>query len=251
MIPTNELEARERVVLRKSLAIARDAFASNRIEMPGTSRRFRAETRYDDRTHHLSVSVLNPRSDHGTVTACSDSKRFRLEIQPFNERASTPLVTIEARRPRNEIAPGPGRDSIVGQIDRMMEWTNAPADPGRKERRASLAVALGAHLHAEGYTHDVIGVPMIWLGTPWEQGLVGIPEGKMPIRTFEQERALRSFCDRHRDVVEAVIGDDPTCTMEATYVDASNRTRMSFDLTTRVRFRARPMDAMEAMRRMG
>jgi hypothetical protein len=39
--------------------------------------------------------------------------------------------------------------------------------------------------------------------------------------------------------------------MEATYVDASNRTRMKFDLTTRVRFRAWPMDAMEAMRRMG
>lgn len=250
MIPTNDLPAAERSILRRTLAIAREAFERNRIDVARPCRRFRAEVRYDDRTHHLAASAVHARSDHGTIAAASDAKRFRLELQPFNERAKTPLVVIESQRPRDLDAPMPDREAILSEIDRLVRWANGPADPNRHDLRARLSALLGAQLHQEGLPRVEGESYHVTLGNQWRAGTVGV-EGDMMLRLNpEQHRILRSFTDRNRDLITQILGVRQNFEISSAVYERSGRTRIVFDMTSQITIRAVPTDPLEAMRRI-
>lgn len=250
MIPTNDLPAAERSVLRRTLAIAREAFERNRVDVARPCRRFRAEVRYDDRTHHLAASAVHARSDHGTIAAVSDAKRFKLELQPFNERAKTPLVVVESLRPRDLDAPIPDRDAILSEIDRLLHWANGSADPNRFYLRARLSALLGAQLQQDGLPTVEGEYYHITLGNQWRAGTVWVEGDLMLQLSNEQHRILRSFTDRNRDLITQILGVKQNFEISSSVYERSGRTRIVFDMTSQITIRAVPTDPLEAMRRI-
>jgi hypothetical protein len=237
------------VPLRKTIAIAREALADRIPFTLSKSKNYVASVSYTDATQRLGESLLDVRSDRGTIEFSCDAKRFELRIFPGCRSEKTPLVSIRERhpvdRPRGPMDPA----QILAILD---EWhrtvTRVRMNPHEDWKRA--ADYVGALALMNGASDVTVAPLQLTLPSRYGDGSIKPTRQCYAKAGSKAVEGLDLDLSRGSDVARTLSMLCHATTVVPRQIASAKELRMEYDLSGELVLHVRIPDVVAAMRTM-